>query len=85
MTLRTDAVGSKNINEPGVVILVGWTENSQVRGLTWRVWTGQNSMSKTQIFVYLVKAGSKATEQELPAEPWSPKVQGRSVSNRREQ
>ena len=36
MTLRMDAVGSKNINEPGVVILVGWTENSQVRGLTWR-------------------------------------------------
>lgn len=29
VTLRMDAVGSKNINELGVVILVVWTENSQ--------------------------------------------------------
>ena len=31
-----DAVGSKSINEPEAVILGGWTENSQVGGLTWR-------------------------------------------------
>ena len=29
MTLRMDAIGSKNINESGVVILVGWTESSE--------------------------------------------------------
>ena len=56
-----------------------------MRGLTWRGWTGQNSMSKAQIFVYLVEEGSKAMELELIAKPWSPKVQRRSISNRRGQ
>lgn len=54
-----------------------------MRGLTWRGWTGQNRMSKAQIFVYLVEEGSKAMEQELIAKPWSPKVQGRSFQQER--
>lgn len=36
MPLGMDAVGSESVKEPEAVTLAGWTENGQVRGLTWR-------------------------------------------------
>lgn len=47
-----------------------------MRGMTWRGWTGQNSMSKTQMFVYLVKGGSKARSRSFQQSHGVPKSKG---------
>ena len=48
------------------------------------VWPGEGKNSASKTLQYLVGEEKAAKEQELPVIPQNPRVQGRSVSKRRE-